>query len=103
MKQLFSSISRKNTEKALEIINKNRTNPDVLGGLNFEESTPLLKAIDKNMPEVALALIQTGLSNPGYENKIHKDNSTLYYAIDQTKKNKEMEPVVFALLNLNTV
>ena len=89
MKQLFSSIARQNTEKALEIINKNRTNPDVLGGINFEENTPLLKAIDKNMPEVALALIQTGLSNPGYENKIHKDNSTLYYAIYQIKKNNE--------------
>jgi hypothetical protein len=111
MKQLFSSIARKNTEKALEIINKNRTNSDVLGGINFEENTPLLKAIDKNMPEVALALIQTGLSNPGYENKIHKDNSTLYYAIYQIKKNnekktteyKDMEPVVFALLNTGEV
>lgn len=100
--ELFSSIRNEDTSEALKIINENRTNGELLGSINFEDKTPLLKAIQNNMPEVALALIQTGLSKPGYEDEEYNDNSILYYAIQQTKNNKEMEQVVFALLNLDT-
>jgi ankyrin repeat protein len=101
MNELFLNLVDYDAEQALITIRNNRTNPDIIGTPDDLGYTPLKTAIMINMPEVALALIETGLSKPEYISD--DNNSILYDAIQQTKKNKEMEEVVFALLNTGEV
>jgi len=79
LEKLFIDIKFKDRHKALEII-ENVSDKSIFSTplLEYKNATALIYACDKNMSDVALALIATGQSNPAHHD--NKGNTALIWA-----------------------